>query len=180
MLPVDRTCPERVRRRRSPHRLVRLGRRPSLAATRCCGPDARRAVPRPDPNKAKKQVDKEIDALKDELEDTSASLEDALHRPAPHPGRAARCAGGARRRRREARRRGATHYNDEMAGQLEVAQANEARAVDELAATRTNSRRPGPASARLAAQLTRTRGMGQLSVALERHHARRLRQPDRS
>jgi murein DD-endopeptidase MepM/ murein hydrolase activator NlpD len=57
-------------------------------------------------------------------------------------------------------------YNDEMAVQLDVARANEARAVDALAATRTKLAETRTRVARFASQLYQDQGMGQLSVAL--------------
>ena len=57
-------------------------------------------------------------------------------------------------------------YNDEMAVQLDVARANEARAVDELAATRKKLAETRTRVARFASQLYQDQGMGQLSVAL--------------
>ena len=57
-------------------------------------------------------------------------------------------------------------YNDEMAVRLDVARANEARAVDELAATRAKLAQTRLRVARFASQLYQDQGMGQLSVAL--------------
>jgi murein DD-endopeptidase MepM/ murein hydrolase activator NlpD len=117
-----------------------------------------------DPNKAKKQVDREIDALKDELEDTSASLKDAY--AALRRTQAALPVAQAALDRAEAAVSKADAYNDEMAVQLDVARANEARAVDELAATRTKLAKTRTRVARFASQLYQDQGMGQLSVAL--------------
>jgi murein DD-endopeptidase MepM/ murein hydrolase activator NlpD len=117
-----------------------------------------------DPNKAKKKVDKQIDELKDELEDTSASLKAAY--VALQRTQAALPVAQAALDRAEAAVSTADAYNDEMAVRLQVAQANEARAVDELAATRTKLAQTRTRVARFAAQLYQDQGMGQLSVAL--------------
>lgn len=137
---------------------------PSLAAMPGVGSVVRSALGADDPNKAKKQVDKEIEALKGEIADTSASLQDAyiaLRRTqAALPGAQAALdqatAGVAK----------ADAYNDEMAVRLDVARANEARAVDELAATRAKLAETRTRVARFAAQLYQDQGMGQLAVAL--------------
>jgi murein DD-endopeptidase MepM/ murein hydrolase activator NlpD len=57
-------------------------------------------------------------------------------------------------------------YNDAMAVALDVARANEARAEDELAATRKDLQDSRSRVARFASQLYQDQGMGQLSVAL--------------
>ena len=137
---------------------------PSLAAAPVLGSAVGTAPAAGDPGKAKKQVDKEIESLKEELEDTSASLKNAylaLRRTqAALPGaQAALDQATAAVSRADA-------YNDEMAVRLEVARANEARAVDELAATRAQLAETRTRVARFAAQLYQDQGMGQLSVAL--------------
>ena len=52
--------------------------------------------------------------------------------------------------------------------QLEVARANEARAVDELAATRTKLAETRTRVARFAAQIYQDQGMGQLDSGPQR------------
>ncbi|TPG19350.1 M23 family metallopeptidase [Pedococcus bigeumensis] len=138
---------------------------PSVAAAIAQPSSVRAAAPRADdPNKAKKKVDKEIDALKGELEDTSASLKDAYI--ALQRTQAALPAAQAAVDKAEAEVAKADAYNDEMAVQLDVARANEARAVDALAATRTKLAETRTRVARFASQLYQDQGMGQLSVAL--------------
>lgn len=117
-----------------------------------------------DPGKAKKKVDKKIDDLKDELEDTSASLKAAY--VAFQRTQAALPGAQAALDKAQAAVSEADEYNDAMAVQLEVARANEARAVDELAATRSNLAETRTRVARFASQLYQDQGMGQLSVAL--------------
>ena len=117
-----------------------------------------------DPKKAKKQVDKEIDNLKDELEDTSASLKDAYI--ALRRTQAALPVAQAALDKATVDLEKADAYNDDMAVKLEVAQANEERAVDELAKTRTELADSRQRVARFASQLYQDQGMGQLSVAL--------------
>jgi murein DD-endopeptidase MepM/ murein hydrolase activator NlpD len=117
-----------------------------------------------DPNKAKKKVDKQVEALKDELEDTSASLQAAY--VALRKTQAALPIAQAALDKANAALSKADAYNDEMAVQLQVARANEARAVDELATTRTKLAETRTRVARFASQLYQDQGMGQLSVAL--------------
>ena len=117
-----------------------------------------------DPDKAKKQVDKEIASLKGQLEDTSASLRDAyiaLRRTQAALPAAQQVLDAA-----TAALSKADSYNDTMAVQLAVAQANEARAVDDLAKTRAELADNRQRVARFASQLYQDQGMGQLSVAL--------------
>ena len=138
---------------------------PSVAAALGQSTSVRAAAPRADdPTKAKKKVDKEIDALKDELEDTSASLKDAYI--ALQRTQAALPAAQAAVDQAEADVSKADAYNDAMAVQLDVARANEARAVDALAATRKKLAETRTRVARFASQLYQDQGMGQLSVAL--------------
>lgn len=118
-----------------------------------------------DPNAAKKKLDKEIAALKEQLEDTSVSLRDAYI--ALRRTQAALPAAQAVLDRATAALSKADAYNDEMAVRLQVAQANEARAVDELAKTRKSLVDTRIRVARFAAQLYQDQGMGELSVALD-------------
>jgi murein DD-endopeptidase MepM/ murein hydrolase activator NlpD len=117
-----------------------------------------------DPKKAKRQVDKEIDALKNQLEDTSASLKNAYI--ALRQTQAAMPAAQAKVDQATAALHKADAYNDAMAVALGVAQANEARAEDELATTRKDLSDSRTRVARFASQLYQDQGMGQLSVAL--------------
>ncbi|NYG07882.1 murein DD-endopeptidase MepM/ murein hydrolase activator NlpD [Phycicoccus badiiscoriae] len=117
-----------------------------------------------DPNQAKKQVDKEIEALKGALEDTSSNLKDAYI--ALRRTQAALPVAQAALDSAIAAVSKADTYNDEMAVQLDVARANEARAVDELTATRSKLAQSRTRVARFASQLYQDQGMGQLSVAL--------------
>ena len=138
---------------------------PSLAAAPALTSSAHAVAPgADDPNKAKKQVDKEVEALKDELEDTSASLKAAY--VALRQTQAALPIAQAALDKANAAVSKADAYNDEMAVQLQVARANEARAVDELATTRAKLAETRTRVARFASQLYQDQGMGQLSVAL--------------
>ncbi|MFC8502041.1 peptidoglycan DD-metalloendopeptidase family protein [Pedococcus sp. NPDC057267] len=117
-----------------------------------------------DPNQAKKQVDKEIESLKQQLDDTSVALQNtyfALRRT-----QAALPVAQAALDKATADVSAADAYNDDMAVKLEVAQANEARAVDELGSTRAQLSASRTRVARFASQLYQDQGMGQLSVAL--------------
>ncbi|HEY3535647.1 MAG TPA: hypothetical protein VGK60_08785 [Pedococcus sp.] len=117
-----------------------------------------------DPNKAKKKVDKEVEALKGHLDDLSASLKDAYL--ALNRTRAALPGAQQALDKATAAQQRAEQYNDQMTVALQVAQANEARAVDDLATTRASLRDSRSRVARFASQLYQDQGMGQLSVAL--------------
>ncbi|GAB3064881.1 MULTISPECIES: M23 family metallopeptidase [unclassified Phycicoccus] len=117
-----------------------------------------------DPDKAKKKVDKQVDALQGQLEDTSADLRDAYL--ALERTRAALPAAQAVLDKATAQQSAADAHNDEMAVALGVAEANQARAVDQLAGTRKDLSATRTRVARFASQLYQDQGMGQLSVAL--------------
>jgi hypothetical protein len=117
-----------------------------------------------DPDTAKKQVDKQVDKLKEQLEGTSANLQDAYF--ALRRTQLALPAAQAVLDKAAAVQAKADAHNDEMTVALQVAQANEDRAVDALATTRRNLADNRTRVARFAAQLYQDQGMGQLSVAL--------------
>ena len=117
-----------------------------------------------DPDKAKKKVDKQIEDLKDELEDTSADLKNAYL--ALKKTQAALPGAQAALDKATAAVADADEYNNEVAVRLQVAQANEAKAVDELAATRKELADNRTRVARFASQLYQDQGFGELSVAL--------------
>jgi murein DD-endopeptidase MepM/ murein hydrolase activator NlpD len=117
-----------------------------------------------DPKRAKQQVDKEVDALKNQLDDTSVSLQAAFI--ALHQTQAALPVAQAKLVQATAALNKADAYNDAMAVALDVAQANQARAEDDLATTRRQLRDSRERVARFASQLYQDQGMGQLSVAL--------------
>ena len=137
---------------------------PSLAAAPVLASTVGTAPGAGDPGKAKKQVDKEIEALRGDLADTSTSLRNAY--VALRRTQAALPGALATLDKATAAVSKADAYNDEMAVRLDVARANEARAVDELAATRAQLAETRTRVARFAAQLYQDQGMGQLSVAL--------------
>ena len=117
-----------------------------------------------DPDTAKKKIDKEIEALRAQLEDTSADLRDAYI--ALRRTQLALPAAQAVLDKATAQMSAADEHNDEMAVALDVARANEARAVDDLAGTRKDLSDTRTRVARFASQLYQDQGMGQLSVAL--------------
>ncbi|WP_406831587.1 M23 family metallopeptidase [Pedococcus sp. KACC 23699] len=117
-----------------------------------------------DPGSAKKKVDKEIEALRGQLEDTSSALRDAYI--ALRRTQLALPAAQAVLDKATAQMSAADVHNDEMAVALDVAKANEARAVDDLAGTRKDLSDTRGRVARFASQLYQDQGMGQLSVAL--------------
>jgi murein DD-endopeptidase MepM/ murein hydrolase activator NlpD len=117
-----------------------------------------------DPDKAKKKVDQQIQDLKDELEDTSADLKNAYF--ALRKTQAALPGAQANLDKAQAAVAKADAYNDEMAIKLQVAQANEAKAVDELASAKKDAVDSRNRVAQFASQLYQDQGMGQLSVAL--------------
>ncbi|MEO5981449.1 MAG: M23 family metallopeptidase [Pedococcus sp.] len=172
------------RRAHHPARLTALGlaaacslglATPSLAATPASSTtaatagavDLTRALGAPaatDPGRAKKKVDKQIDALQGQLEDTSADLRDAYL--ALRRTKAAIPGAQSVLDEATAKMSAADAHNDEMAVALDVARANEARAVDELKGTRKDLSDTRTRVARFASQLYQDQGMGQLSVAL--------------
>ena len=135
---------------------------PTVLAGQTAG--AVQAPTKGDPNKAKKKVDKQVEALKDHLDDLSASLKNA-YLALQRTQAAIPVAQAALEKATVAQQR-ADQYNDQMAVALQVAQANESRAVDELAKTRADVSQSRTRVARFASQLYQDQGMGQLSVAL--------------
>ncbi|WP_270886643.1 M23 family metallopeptidase [Pedococcus sp. 5OH_020] len=117
-----------------------------------------------DPDKAKKQVDREVAALKNQLEDTSSSLQAAY--VALRQTQAQLPAAQKALDRATSAQAQADAFNDDMAVALAVAEANEARAVDQLDGTRRSVVDSRTRIARFASQLYQDQGMGQLSVAL--------------
>ncbi|QGN56799.1 peptidoglycan DD-metalloendopeptidase family protein [Nostocoides sp. HKS02] len=117
-----------------------------------------------DPNTAKKQVDRQIQALKGQLDEVGAHLANAylaLKRTQAELPLAQQALDQA-----TAVVAKADLYNSQMTVQLQVAQANEARAIDELASTQAHLSQNRQRVARFASQLYQDQGMGQLSVAL--------------
>jgi murein DD-endopeptidase MepM/ murein hydrolase activator NlpD len=117
-----------------------------------------------DPRDQKRKVDREIAELKEQLHDTSADLAAAYLAL-----RQTQAAMPAAQQRLQAAQQAvveAEQRNDEMTAALEVARANEARAVDRLRRTNADIEGTRQQVARFAAQMYQDQGMGQLSVAL--------------
>jgi murein DD-endopeptidase MepM/ murein hydrolase activator NlpD len=117
-----------------------------------------------DPKDQKRKVDREIAQLREQLHDTSADLASAYI--ALRRTQAALPAAQAKLDKANAALAKADRHNDEMALALQVARANEARAVDALAKTDAEIADTRTRVAHFAAQMYQDQGMGQLSVAL--------------
>lgn len=113
----------------------------------------------------KHEVDQQIEVLKGQLDDTSSALSSAylaLHRtqallPAAQGRLAAATSALAR----------ADAYDDQMTAALQVAEADEAKAADELEQTSARIVSTRQQVAGFAAQMYQDQGLGQLSVALQ-------------
>lgn len=159
MGPMSAIQPRRAVSRRV--RLVTAGTALACAVTLMSPPTGATAA---DPNDQKRKVDREISQLKDELHDTSADLAAAYIALR----RTQLALPGAQDKldRANAALAKADRHNDEMAVALQVAQANEARAVDALARTDADIADTRARVAHFAAQMYQDQGMGQLSVAM--------------
>ncbi|XVX21503.1 peptidoglycan DD-metalloendopeptidase family protein [Actinomycetota bacterium] len=117
-----------------------------------------------DPKAKKAAVDKQIEDLRKQLDDTSKDVADAfiaLKRTQLQLPEAQKRLDAA-----SAARDTADAKNAEMAAALEVAQANEAKAADELAGTKAEITKSRKQVANFAAELYQNAGMGELSVAM--------------
>lgn len=117
-----------------------------------------------DPEQQKKQVDRGIAELREQLQETAADLANAYI--ALRTTQAALPGARAALERASAAASSADAHNDDMAVRLDVARANEARAVEELTRTGASIRDSRDRVARFASQMYQEQGMGQLSVAL--------------
>ena len=117
-----------------------------------------------DPGDQKGKVDREIKALRDDLDDTSAELADAylaLRRTEAQLPAARAALRSATERQAVAERR-----NDELETALRVAQAREASAVEQARGSRASIVEARRQVGRFAAKLYQEQGLGQLTVAL--------------
>lgn len=118
-----------------------------------------------DPRNDKRKVDRGIEQLKNELDDTSADLRsvaaalDKTHAAIP--------VAQAKLVRAQADERTANQRHDAMLIALDVARANETRAEEELAKTTAQISAARTRVAHFAAQMYQDQGLGQLSVALD-------------
>ncbi|KGN39591.1 M23 family metallopeptidase [Knoellia subterranea] len=118
----------------------------------------------PDPNQQKRKVDAQIDQLRGDLDETNADLANAYialrTTQAKLPGAQAALeqAQGAAARAETA--------NAIAAQELEVAQANETKAQDELAATTQQIRQSRGEVAQFAAQIYQDQGFGEFDMAM--------------
>jgi septal ring factor EnvC (AmiA/AmiB activator) len=142
-------------------RLVTLGTALACAFTLMSPPMAATAS---DPKGQKRRVDHKIAVLSDQLHETSADLAAAYI--ALQRTQAALPAAQATLTAANAVLAKADQRNDEMAVALDVAQANEARALDALAKTDADIADTRSRVAHFAAQMYQDQGMGQLSVAM--------------
>ena len=142
-------------------RLVTFGTALACAFTLMSPPVAAVAT---DPKDQKRKVDREIAQLREQLHETSSDLASAYL--ALRTTQAALPAAKAKLDKATAALAKADQRNDEMAVALQVARANEARAVDALAKTDADIADTRSRVAHFAAQMYQDQGMGQLSVAL--------------
>ncbi len=126
--------------------------------------DSATAMPLKDPKQQKAEIDREIGSLRAQLDDTSSDLANAYI--ALRTTQAAMPAAQQRLDQATAALARADAYNDAMAQALQVAQANEARAVEQLARSNAQIQDARTRVANFAAQMYQDQGMGQLSVAL--------------
>ena len=142
-------------------RLVTFGTALACAFTLMSPPVAAVAT---DPKDQKRKVDREIAQLREQLHETSSDLASAYL--ALRTTQAALPAAKAKLDKATAALAKADQRNDEMAVALQVARANEARAVDALVKTDADIADTRSRVAHFAAQMYQDQGMGQLSVAL--------------
>ncbi|MFW5472044.1 peptidoglycan DD-metalloendopeptidase family protein [Knoellia sp. CPCC 206450] len=118
----------------------------------------------PDPSKQKRSVDAQIDQLREDLHETNADLANAYialrTTQAKMPGAQAALT------QAEAAASRAEVANAMAAQELEVAQANETKAQDELAATSKEIRDSRGQVAQFAAQIYQEQGFGELDMAM--------------
>lgn len=118
----------------------------------------------PDPGKQKRHVDAQIDQLRKDLHDTNAALATAYialkTTQSKLPGAQAALA------QAQAAASRAQTANEIAAQELEVAQANETKAEDELAATSKEIRDSRGQVAQFAAQIYQEQGFGELDMAM--------------
>lgn len=118
----------------------------------------------PDPSKQKKHVDAQIDKLRDDLADTNAQLASAYIALRTTQGRLPGAQSALTQAEAAASR--AQTANAIAAQELEVAQANETKAQDELAATTKEIRDSRGQVAQFAAQIYQEQGFGELDMAM--------------
>lgn len=118
----------------------------------------------PDPNKQKRQVDAQIDKLREDLHETNTDLANAFIALKTTQGKLPG-AQAALSQAQAAASRAAT-ANAVAAQELEVAQANETKAQDELAATTREIRESRGQVAQFAAQIYQEQGFGELDMAM--------------
>ena len=163
MVTYDPT-PARRRRRRST-RAATLALACAMTLTLAPG-SVLAASARQDPDAQRKaQVDKRIDALKDDLDDTSASLRSAY--TALEKTKAQLPGAQAALQSAQAAAVTADQRNAEAVTALAVATANERKAESDLARTHDQIQGARQRVAAFAAQLYQQQGLGQLSVAMD-------------
>ncbi|WP_169743377.1 M23 family metallopeptidase [Knoellia sinensis] len=127
-------------------------------------PVAARSSADPDPNQQKRKVDSQIDQLREDLLDTNADLANAFIALKTTQGKlpGAQAALG----RAEAAASRAQTANAIAAQELEVAEANEVKAQDELAATSKEISDSRGEVAQFAAQIYQEQGFGEFDMAM--------------
>ncbi|MGL5857112.1 MAG: peptidoglycan DD-metalloendopeptidase family protein [Angustibacter sp.] len=119
---------------------------------------------RSDPGDDKRAVDRRIDSLEDDLQDTSADLVRAWQRVRRTTAQlnVARAELAAAQREVQTRRQRA----EELKRRLDVARASEQQALDDLAQTERSTQAADERVGAIARQARQTGGVGELSVAL--------------
>lgn len=118
----------------------------------------------PDPSKQKRQVDAQIDKLREDLDETNTALANAYIALQTTQGKLPGAQAALTQAQAAASR--AQTANAVAAQELEVAQANETKAQDELAATSKEIRDSRGQVAQFAAQIYQEQGFGELDMAM--------------
>lgn len=118
----------------------------------------------PDPSKQKRRVDAQIDQLREDLHETNADLANAYIALRTTQARLPGAQAALTQAQAAASR--AEVANAMAAQELEVAQANETKAQDELAATSKEIRDSRGQVAQFAAQIYQEQGFGELDMAM--------------
>ena len=118
----------------------------------------------PDPSKQKRSVDAQIDQLREDLHETNADLANAYIALRTTQARLPGAQAALTQAQAAASR--AEVANAMAAQELEVAQANETKAQDELAATSKEIRDSRGQVAQFAAQIYQEQGFGELDMAM--------------
>ena len=127
-------------------------------------PASARQFSDPDPHQQKRKVDSQIEQLRSDLHETNAALADAFIALKTTQGKLP--AAQTALTQAQAAATGAETANAMAAQELEVAQANETKAEDELASTSKQIRDSRSEVAQFAAQIYQEQGFGEFDMAM--------------